>query len=70
MTPEQSAAFVNAQTALLCCRVQGMVAENKQREHTEQAMAYTADDFDAVYEAFDGVLGNNGCIDVFIEANR
>lgn len=45
MTPEQSAAFLIAQSAVLMARVAGMTAENDQRRHQGSSMAYTEDDF-------------------------
>lgn len=45
MTPEQKAAYVIAMAANLMGEVAGMQAENKQREHRGEGMAYYESDF-------------------------
>ena len=45
MTPEQSAAFINSQTACAMITAMGMHAENKQREVLGHSMAYVNNDF-------------------------
>ncbi len=45
MTPEQQAAYIMAQVAILNAMVAGMVAENMQREVLGQSMAYVENDF-------------------------
>ena len=40
MTPEQKAAYINAQAVCTQAEIAGMVAENMQREHLGQSMAY------------------------------
>ena len=51
MTEDQKAAFIMAQAAVLNAQVAGMVAENDQRKHRDEAMAYVYDDFDALVRA-------------------
>ena len=45
MTPEQKAAYIQAQAACAMADVAGMQAENMQREHRGEAMAYVEEDF-------------------------
>lgn len=46
MTEEQKAAYVMGQAACLMARVFGMHAENMQRQHRGESMAYVEVDFD------------------------
>lgn len=59
MTPEQKAAFVNAQVAVFNARVAGMIAENAQRVHIGQSLAYGEGDFTAIEREYDALLSNN-----------
>ncbi len=52
VTPEQQAAYVNAQTACALIEAAGMTAENKQREVCGHSMAYVEEDFLAVIEKY------------------
>jgi len=45
ITPEQQAAYLIAQTAVLNATIAGMVAENMQRKALGQSMAYVEDAF-------------------------
>ena len=45
MTPEQKAAYIQAQAACAMAEIAGMQAENMQREHRGESMAYVEDDF-------------------------
>ena len=45
MTPEQKAAYVMGQAACLIAEVFGMQAENMQREHRGESMAFVEKDF-------------------------
>lgn len=65
MTPEQKAAFINAQTALLNCEVAGMIAENQARQRNGYALAYTEEAFDFIYKKYEPVLGYNAIIQCF-----
>ena len=60
MTPEEKAAFVVAQAAILNARVQGMVAENMQRSHRGESMAYMEDHFVKVVD--ESGIGHNDLI--------
>ena len=45
MTPEQSAAFLFSQSVCLLVTAMGMQAENQQRVHRGESLAYTGSDF-------------------------
>ena len=45
MTPEQTAADVNARVARALIRAMGMQAENLHRHHRDETVAYTEQDF-------------------------
>ena len=67
MTPSQSAAFLNAQTAIFNCRLQGMLAENKQREITGDSPAYTEEAFSQLEKDFPD-LSYNGSVSILQQA--
>lgn len=48
MTTEQQAAFVMAQAACAMAEIAGMQAENQQRIHRGESLAYVENDFAAV----------------------
>jgi len=52
MTDEQKAAYVFAQAVAALSEVEGMKAENMQREVLGQAMAYRRIDFQGVVEEY------------------
>lgn len=54
MTDEQKVAYIIAQAAVLNAQVQGMVAENMQRQIRGESMAYTE-------RQFEDVITNSGC---------
>ena len=47
-TPEQKAAYINARTACMLAEMNGMIAENQQREHRQESVAYDFDSFVAL----------------------
>lgn len=51
MTPEQSAAYVNAMTAGMLVEMEGMKAENAVRTHRGEAIAYDEGAFSALVES-------------------
>ena len=63
MTDEQKAAYVFAQAVAALSEVEGMKAENMQREVLGQAMAYRRIDFQGVIEEYG--LHNNGLLTLF-----
>ncbi len=65
MTPEQRAAFVNAQTALLNCEVAGMVAQNQWMAHVGGTPAYDEPAFLAKFREYENVIGYNAVVDLF-----
>lgn len=52
MTPEQKAAYTMAQAACALAEIEGMKAENMQRELRGESMAYVFDDFFAITEKY------------------
>lgn len=65
MNGEQAVAFVIAQTAMLNCRVQGMMAENAYRVSNGQSPAYCEDAFAALERQYEVVLGYNELLKLF-----
>lgn len=57
MTPDQAAAYVMAQSVLLSARIAGMMAENMQRQHRNESMAYTEEHFSAAAQEY--AVGHN-----------
>lgn len=45
MTSEQKAAYIYAKTVSMYAEIQGMVAENQQRIHRNESIAYDLDAF-------------------------
>jgi len=68
MTHAEAAAFITAQTALLNCRVAGMMAENAHRMNCGNSIAYGEDAFIAVEREFAGVIGHNAALELFAGA--
>jgi len=56
---EGSYAFVLAQVALLNCEVAGMQAENLHRINCRLGIAYGADEFAAVRQKYEALIGSN-----------
>lgn len=65
MTPEQKAAFINTQSVMMLCEIQGMNAENQQRAILGESVAYWEDSFQDVSQKYNGILGYNAIIDFF-----
>ena len=65
MTPEQRAAFVMGQAALLNAKIAAMQAANAERERSGLAQAYSEKQFDDVITEFEAVLGYNAAISYF-----
>ena len=63
MTDEQKAAYVFAQGVAALAEIAGMTAENMQREHIGEAMAFTHGDYLAVIEKYG--VHNNAIISLF-----
>lgn len=51
MTDEQKAAYVIGESMVLLGRLLGMHAENMQRSHQGESMAYVYDDFEKVIDS-------------------
>lgn len=69
MTPNQAAAFVIAQAAMMNARIAGMVAENQCRERRGDSPAFGEAEFAAVEQEYGGTLGHNAVIEIFRSAN-
>lgn len=63
MTPEQNAAYVMAQAACLIAETFGMHAENMQREHRGESMAFVEKDFQDAINKYG--VHRNGVISLF-----
>ena len=68
MNETERAAFVIAQAACLTATVLGMQAENMQREHRGESMAFVATDFENAIRAA-GVVGWNDAI-TYLQGGR
>ena len=60
MTEEQSAAFVNSQVACALIEMEGMKAENMQRQSQGHEPVYREDDFGSITERYE--IGYNSVI--------
>lgn len=59
---DASVAYIQAQVALMNCRVAGMIAENQHRMLTGQSIAYRSDEFTAVEREFEPMLCHNAIL--------
>jgi len=62
MTPEQKAAFIMAQAAMLSAEIAGMVAENQARSHRGESPAYTQIAFQEAESRY-SILSWNGALE-------
>ena len=60
MTDDQNTAYVLSQIACAVIEAMGMQAENQQRAHRGEAMAYRENDFNALIEKY-GIHHNAVC---------
>lgn len=67
MTPEQKAAFINAQTALFNAKIQEMLAANREREDQGYAPAYGESAFDELITEYEPIIGYNAVLALFRE---
>jgi len=65
MTPEQSAAFISAQTQMMILERQIMLSENHQSFKNGQRAKYTVDDWNAFKARWEMVLGYNAILLLF-----
>lgn len=63
MTPEQKAAYIQAQAVAAMAEIQMMLAANKVREQCGLSLAYGEEDFAKIEERY--VIGHNAVIDFF-----
>ncbi len=61
MTTEQKAAYINAKAASMIVEMNGMVAENLQRFHRNESLAYDYDAFTTLLDKYQ--LGENTLIE-------
>lgn len=66
MTPEQKAAWVMAQAAMLNAEIVAMATANSERERRGEAYAYGEDQFREVIERYEGTLSWNGVVGLFV----
>ena len=67
MTQAQAAAFINSQVAIFQCRLEGMKAENRQREVCGHSPAYTEEAFSELEAEFSSVISHNAVIQTFLD---
>jgi len=65
MTPEQRAAFIMAQTAMLQAELALMQAANKEREMNGYSIAYGEEQFGDLLRKYEPVLGLSSVIEFF-----
>lgn len=65
MTPEQKAAFINAQVQMFILERSIMEAENLARERAGEAPAYGPKQYEELKAEWDPVLGYNSVISFF-----
>lgn len=70
MTHDQAAAYVAAQTALLNCRVAGMVAENQHRVSCGNSVAYDGKSFFEVEQEFEALIGFNEVVALYANSSH
>ncbi len=67
MTPEQKAAFINAQTAMMHAEMQGMIAENWERQQRGHSLAHGPQQWQEFQSRWETVIGYNAVILFFRE---
>lgn len=67
MTPEQKAAFINAQTQMMIAEREIMTAENIERDRKGYAPANGPDQWADFYNKWEPILGYNALINFFRE---
>ena len=70
MTPEQAAAFINAQTTIANIQLQGMLAENTHRERCGESPAYGNSQFLELEKEWEPILGYNAITYLFQQSNE
>jgi len=65
MSPEQSAAYINAQTHMMINEREIMYAENKEREFNNFSPAYGSEEWSKFYDRWNAELGANAVISFF-----
>jgi len=62
MTHEERAAMIQAQTAMMLCEMEGMIAENQHRLSCGESVAYGEDAFLLLRNSYEPTLGINALI--------
>lgn len=62
MTEEQKVAYIIAQSVCAFIETQAMIAENQNREHRGESLAYTEDAFNALLEKYP--IGHNAVMKI------
>jgi hypothetical protein len=70
MTPNQGAAYIMAQAALLNAKIASMEAANMARYHTGERVAYDEKAFADVEQEFGDILGHNPVLAIFEECHE
>ncbi len=70
MTPEQTAAYINAQATLCQIELAGMVAANQDRLTNGHTLAYMEEEFKDIYAKYDSILGHNSIMTLFNGASE
>ncbi len=65
MEPDQKAAFILSQVAMLNLELEMMKAANAEREHHGHALAYSEAEFADLFKRFEPVLGHNAVLGLF-----
>lgn len=65
MTHNEAAAFINAQTAMLLIEKEIMSAENREREEQGLALAHGSEQWAALYNNYQHIIGYNACYHLF-----
>lgn len=65
MTPEQRAAYINAQSVMMTAEMKILEAENKERENKGLSLANGPEEWLAFFNKWEAVLGHNAIIKFF-----
>lgn len=64
-TPEEKAAFINAQTQMMIIERETMIAENVEREKQGFSLANGPEQWEAMRQRWEPILGYNALISFF-----
>jgi hypothetical protein len=69
MNANQSAAYINAQMALMTAETQAMIAENLERQNQGLSLAYGPNEWFSFIKQWKSVIGHNAVAELFRENN-